>query len=180
MNNRNILRLIFAKNNLLDEYRSQKPIFIWTEVSGELGKIARPRQVKGNKLILDVPSAAAKQELTYLETELLDRLNEHLKEKKIKKLKFQIGEFPDQSRTPTRKFDISEVSLTEEEMEDIDSAVSGRGLEGETKESLRSLLISQQKNRKVRLNAGWTECPNCGGVYDGKNCPYCGLPSGPS
>ncbi|MFW6048655.1 MAG: hypothetical protein ACOC88_00615, partial [Candidatus Bipolaricaulota bacterium] len=62
------------------------------------------------------------------------------------------------------------------ELDRIEEAVSGRGLDPETEESLKDLLVAQQKNRVVRTADGWRECPSCGGIYDGRTCPYCGLP----
>ncbi len=175
---RELLAAIFRKNNLVTEYREQEPIFVWTEVAGELGKIARPKKVKGNSLILEVPSAAAKQELTFLEEEFLEKLNENLTETRIEKLKFQLGQFPRGPREEEVDFDIESVELSEAELEEIDRAVEKAGLADSTRESLKSLLITQQKKRKVRLESGWSECPSCGGIFPGDSCPYCGLDRG--
>lgn len=170
-----LLYSIFKKNNLLREYKAQEPIFVWTKVSGELGKIARPKRMRGNTLIIDVPSAAAKQELSYLEEDLLDKLNDELSTSKVNRLKFQIGEFPSRTSSNRTKYSLDDVTLSSEELQEISNAVCDRGLNQEAKDSLKSLLITQLKSRKVRIEDGWKECPNCGGIYDGTRCPYCGI-----
>ncbi|MFP4136091.1 MAG: DciA family protein [Candidatus Acetothermia bacterium] len=168
------LRAVFRKNNLLSEYEEQEPVFVWSQVAGEVGKIARPKEVRGDSLILEVPSAAAKQELSYLEDQFLEKLNEALENKKIQKLKFQLGRFPLRERASEEDLDLEEVSLSEEEKDRIDNAVSETGLNPQTRESLKRLLVTQKKKRKVRIENGWNECPSCGGVYPGGKCPYCG------
>ncbi len=168
---------IFKRNNLLDEFREQEPVFVWNQVAGEVGKIARPKRVKGDTLVLEVPSAAAKQELSYLEGQFLDELNENLEETEITKLKFELGRFPSRETPEAEDFDLEEVSLSEEEYEKIEAALEKTDLDRETAASLKELLVTQQKKRKVRLENGWNECPSCGGVYPGEVCPYCGFGS---
>ncbi len=171
---RSALARVFKKNNLLEEFREQEAVFAWTEVAGELGKVARPRKVSGSSLILEVPSAAAKQELSFLEDQFLEKLNENLRETRIEKLRFELGEFRDEP--DNRAIDLDSVTLTDEEIEKIDGAVDDSGLEGPARESLRRLLLTQQRKRKQRLESGWNECPACGGVFPDKRCPYCGFP----
>lgn len=171
----NILSTIFKRNDLLNEYKEQEPIFVWTEVAGEIGKIARPKKVKGNSLVLEVPSAAAKQELSFLEKEFLEKLNEKLESTKIDKLKFELGQFTSENSGESRKLDLSQVSLTKEERERIDNAVSQEELDRETRISLKNLLLTQQKKRKLRLKNGWKECPSCGGIFPEDKCTYCGF-----
>ncbi|MBS3740228.1 DUF721 domain-containing protein [Candidatus Bipolaricaulota bacterium] len=170
-----ILSAIFRRNNLLGEYEEQEPIFVWTEVAGEIGKIARPKKVKGNSLVLEVPSAAAKQELSFLKEEFLEKLNENLEYAKIDNLRFELGQFTAENSGGSDKFDLSQVSLTEEEQERIDNAVSREGLERKTRISLKNLLLTQQKKRKLRLENGWKECPSCGGIFPEDKCSYCGF-----
>lgn len=170
-----ILSAIFRRNNLLSEYEEQEPIFVWTEVAGEIGKIARPKKVKGNSLVLEVPSAAAKQELSFLEEEFLEKLNENLEYGKIDNLRFELGQFTAENSGGSSKLDLSQVSLSEEEQERIDNAVSREGLERETRISLKNLLLTQQKKRKLRLKNGWKECPSCGGIFPEDKCSYCGF-----
>src|SRR6056297_3590228 len=117
--NHELLYMIFKKNNLLSEYRTQEPIFVWTNVSGELGKIARPKKVQGKTLIIDVPSAAAKEELSYLEEDLLDKLNDELRTSTVTSLKFQIGEFPSRTRNNTAKYSVEDVTVSTEELQEI-------------------------------------------------------------
>lgn len=171
----NILSAIFRRNNLLSEYKEQEPIFVWTEVAGEIGKIARPKKVKGNSLVLEVPSAAAKQELSFLKKEFLEKLNENLESTKIDNLRFELGQFTEENSGENSNLDLSQVSLTEEERERIDNAVSQEGLDRETRISLKNLLLTQQKKRKLRLKNGWIECPSCGGIFPDDKCPYCGF-----
>lgn len=168
---------IFKRNNLLTEFKKQEPVFVWNQVAGEVGKIARPKKVQGDTLILEVPSAAAKQELSYLENQFLNELNEGLEETEIESLKFELGRFPSRETSAENDFDLDEVSLSEAEREKIEKAIERTDLERETAGSLKKLLVTQQKERKVRLENGWNECPSCGGIYPGHVCPYCGFGS---
>ena len=169
-----ILSSVFRKNNLMSEYRKQEPIFVWSEVAGELGNIARPKEVKGNCLVLEVPSAAAKQELSFLEDEFLEKINEKLVHSKITGLKFQLGRFSRMDGRGGENFDLGEVELTKEERRRIEEAIEVKELDDRTKESLEQLLVTQLKKRKIRLENGWRECPSCGAVYPEKKCSCCG------
>ncbi len=173
---KSFLYTLFRRNNLLNEFKEQEPVFIWNQVAGEVGKIARPKKVQGKTLILEVPSAAAKQELSYLEDQFLRELNEGLEETEINKLKFELGRFPSrQEPSGAEDFDLSKVSLSEEAHQKIEEAIEKTDLDRDTAASLKELLVTQQKKRKVRLENGWNECPSCGGVYPGDVCPYCGF-----
>ena len=172
---RQALAVIFKKNNLLSEYERQEPVFVWTEIAGELGKVARPKKVQGGSLILEVPSAAAKQELSFLEEEFLNKLNKNLTGQKIESLKFQLGQFSEETGGEDASFDLEEISLTEKEEKKIEKALSDTDLEESTRRSLKSLLITQQKKRKARIKQGWHECPACGGVFPDYKCSYCGF-----
>ncbi|MCF7890858.1 DUF721 domain-containing protein [Candidatus Bipolaricaulota bacterium] len=172
---RGSLAAIFRKNNLLSEYEKQEPVFVWTEIAGELGKVARPKKVQGGSLVLEVPSAAAKQELSFLEEELLDKLNENLTHSKVDKLKFKLGQFSEGSGMGEKSYDIEEISLSEEEREKIEKELADTGLNEPASRSLKSLIVTQQKKRKVRLKEGWHECPACGGVFPDYKCSHCGF-----
>lgn len=172
---RGSLAAIFKKNNLLSEYEEQEPVFVWTEIAGELGKVARPKKVQGGTLVVEVPSAAAKQELSFLEEEFLDKLNKNLDHAKIDKLKFQLGQFSESSGAQGESFDIEEISLSAGEFERIEEALTDTNLDEPVKQSLKSLLVTQQKKRKARLKEGWHECPTCGGVFPDYKCSHCGF-----
>lgn len=172
---RGSLAAIFKKNNLLSEYEEQEPVFVWTEIAGELGKVARPKKVQGGSLVLEVPSAAAKQELSFLEEEFLEKLNENLNHSKVDSLKFKMGQFSEEPGSDDEGIDLKEISLSDEEMSKIEEALEETDLEERTRRSLKSLLITQQKKRKARLNQGWHECPACGGVFPDFKCSYCGF-----
>lgn len=172
---RGSLAAIFRKNNLLSEYEKQEPVFVWTEIAGELGKVARPKKVQSGKLLLEVPSAAAKQELSFLEEEFLDKLNENLTHSKIDGLKFQLGRFSEDTEASGVSYDIEEITLTDEERKKIDGALADTNLDEPVRRSLKSLLVTQQKKRKARLKEGWHECPACGGVYPDYKCSHCGF-----
>ncbi len=171
------LYAVFKRNNLLNEYKEQEPVFVWNQVAGEVGKIARPKEVQGKTLVLEVPSAAARQELSYLEDQFLEELNDDLDNAEIEKLKFELGRFPSRGTNEEEDFDLDEISLSQRELGRIEEALSETELDEETRKSLRELLITQKKKRKVRLENGWKECPSCGGIYPGDGCPYCGFKS---
>ncbi|MFB6291220.1 MAG: DUF721 domain-containing protein [Candidatus Bipolaricaulia bacterium] len=172
---RTSLAAIFKKNNLLSEYEEQEPVFVWTEIAGELGKIARPKKVRSGSLILEVPSAAAKQELSFLEEDFLKKLNDNLTHTKIDSLKFQLGQFSEGRGEGSDSYDLDKISLTEGEKRKIDQALTEAELEESTRRSLKALLITQQKKRRARLNQGWHECPACGGVFPDDKCSHCGF-----
>ena len=172
---RQSLAAIFKKNNLLSEYEKQEPVFVWEEIAGELGKVARPKEVKGEALVLEVPSAAAKQELSFLEEEFLEKLNDNLVHSRIDRLKFQLGQFSEESGVSEGRYDLEEIDLTGEEMERIEKALVDTGLDERAKRSLKSLLVTQQKKRKARLKEGWHECPACGGIFPDFKCSHCGF-----
>jgi len=166
---------IFRKNNLLSEYEKQEPVFVWTEIAGELGKVARPKKVQGESLILEVPSAAAKQELSFLEEEFLEKLNDNLNHSRISNLKFRLGDFSEGGVGQERELNLDDVDLTEEEREKIETALRNTTLTQPARRSLKSLLVTQQKKRKARLSQGWHECPACGGIFPGRECSCCGF-----
>ncbi|MFP4589008.1 MAG: DUF721 domain-containing protein [Candidatus Bipolaricaulota bacterium] len=169
-----ILKKVLARNNLLETYREQEAVLLWDQVVGEMSKFTRPKKVSRGKLIVEVPSASARQELTYMEEEFLRELNRRLEGSELKEIKFVLG--GQESLAPERSSEsvnLEEVNLSSQELEEIKKTFRGLEIDQSLRRQLQSLAIKQKKAEKARLAMGWSKCPNCGRTYRGKSCPDC-------
>lgn len=177
IDSKDLLETIFKRNNLLDEYRNQRAIILWNEITKNLNSYAQPKAVKGNTLIVEVPSSSAKQELSYLEGEYLDKINENLTGGEIKKIKFELGNPSQFQPTDHLKKQVNEqidnIQLDPEEKSEIDGLLNGVELERDLKQAIKQVATTQLKLQKAKLSSGWKKCPFCGCFYLDDNCVIC-------
>lgn len=174
MKNENWLRTILRRNNLLEEYRTQKAVIVWDQIAGELTKIGTAKAVQQDKLIVEVDSAAAKQELNFLEEELLAKINQRLQEAELEGIKFVISSDPNRYTNQSHPdYTLEEVELSQDEREQLQDLLRGLDLDSDLRSQLERLMVAQKKLEKARMSHGWKKCPKCGGLYEGKVCLHC-------
>ncbi|BBO72402.1 hypothetical protein DSCA_63320 [Desulfosarcina alkanivorans] len=84
--------------SLIDQFRSDNHggilhlVHVWKKVVGPpISDNATPFAVKGSLLLVHVSSSAWLHQLQFLKVELLEKLNQGLKNERIEEIKFKIG-----------------------------------------------------------------------------------------
>ncbi|MGQ9477672.1 MAG: DUF721 domain-containing protein [Candidatus Bipolaricaulia bacterium] len=184
-----LLRQIFARHGLAEEFQEQEPLFLWEEAVGErIAKLASPLRVREGILFVEVKSHVLAQELSLLKEGYIRKLNKLLGEERVRDIRFRVGVgagagVEDEEEAPYTLMEppppLEEVPLSPEEQEEIAGLV--REIEDERlREALRAFLITERRIEKVRLERGFKRCHRCGGLYkdEGEVCLYCRLESG--
>lgn len=167
------IKEIFRKHDLLEQLTRQEALLVWNQIAGSMNKFTRPILVKEGKLIVEVSSSSAKQELSYLEEEYKKKINERLKESRIEEIEFVVESFPKEKTVREEGMKIEDEELDSEEKEAVESLLDDVNLDQELKESIENLIVSKFKADKVRLKSGWRQCGECGRIHRGRECPRC-------
>lgn len=173
-----LLRQIFTRHGLAEEFQEQEPLFLWEEAVGErIARLASPLRVREGILFVEVKSHVLAQELSLLKEDYIRKLNRLLGEERVRDIRFRVGGLP---QTPAEKpVRLEEVPLSPKEQEEIEELVSDLE-ETRLREALRAFLITERRIEKLRLERGFKRCTRCGGLYKdgGELCLYCRLESG--
>ncbi len=180
-----LLRQIFTRHGLAEEFQEQEPLFLWEEAVGErIARLASPLRVREGILFVEVKSHVLAQELSLLKEDYIRKLNRLLGEERVRDIRFRVGigvglegEGAPRAQEPPPR--LEEVSLNPEEQEEIDGLV--REIEDERlKEALRAFFLTERRIERLRLERGFKRCTRCGGLYKdgGELCLYCRLESG--
>lgn len=167
------IKEIFRKHDLLERLTRQEALLVWDQVAGSMNKFTRPLLVKEGKLIVEVSSSSAKQELSYLEEEYKKKINERLEESRIDKIEFVVESFPKEKTGGVEGMEIEDEKLDSKEKEAVKNLLDDINLDQELKESIENLMVSKLKADKVRLKNGWRQCEKCGRIHRGRECPRC-------
>ena len=78
-----------------DQIRAYSLWGAWKEIVGEpIAQQARPQAIRNRILFVDVSHSTWIQQLQFLKTTLLDKINTYLREPLIKDLRFRLGKIP--------------------------------------------------------------------------------------
>lgn len=85
----NVLAQLLANSGLNEKFEEQKPLLIWEKVVGKtIALHTTPGWVKNKILWILVDDAIWQQELTFLETQIIEKINQQLGGNQICKIKF--------------------------------------------------------------------------------------------
>lgn len=166
---------IFKKHGMGEKFRSQEPLFIWGEVSGEtVGNFTQPLLVKSQILHVRVPNHAIQHELTMLKEKYIEKINRKLGREELKDIKFKVGDIDGEDMDSDQELVVGEITLTEKEEAELEHLLSDLE-EGPLKESFTSFLRKLKRMEKTREKLGWKRCERCGVYHNSKNpvCPSC-------
>ncbi len=122
----------------------------WEEIVGEpIARQARPQAIRNGILFVDVSHSTWIQQLQFLKTTLLDKINTYLGEPLIKDLRFRVGKIPssasrDREADLWQKEKIDEVTLgrMEKDLQNVQDE--------ETKKILKEIFLQGAKVARHR------------------------------
>jgi len=90
---------------------------IWRKVIGDnLYKQTEPAYIKDNVLFVRVDNPSRADGLSYIKDEILIKLNNELKGKPVKDIRFSIGSIRPLEYRKKKKFDLSQIAVDEKEV----------------------------------------------------------------
>jgi predicted nucleic acid-binding Zn ribbon protein len=162
---------IFFRHGLGEEFFEQEPAIIWAAVVGaRIARLTQPIWVRDGVLFVEVFSHAAQQELSFLQEEFKQKLNQALGEERVSEIRFRVGPRPEDGGS----LKPPEAALAPAELAEIDAAVST--VESPAlRDALAAWMAAVKKREKVRLGLGWKPCSGCGVLHEpGEElCPIC-------
>lgn len=84
-----ILTQVLEKTGLKEKFEEQKPLLVWNKIVGQtIALHTMPGWIKNGVLWIFVNDSIWQQELTFLETQIVEKVNQYLGGKKICRIKF--------------------------------------------------------------------------------------------
>lgn len=171
------LEHLFERYGLSDEFKEQRPVFVWRQVVGEL--IARrtcPLYVMNGVLYVEAATPVIAQELSLMKGDYIKRINEVLGETLISDIK---PKAPEQAHEDSRlpdSIDLQHAPLLDDEREQIQK-ITATITNDPLRETLERFLITLKRLEKARQRLGWRRCSRCGIFHDDEgelcfNCEY--------
>ncbi len=160
------IREILARYNLADSYDDQLALLLWSKVAGpRIARITRATLLSHGTLTVEVASSTVGQELSLLQQQYIDRLNERMEREVVSRIKFVPGRFSAAPPTITLDDDIADEEATR--FFDIE--------DHKLQEAFSSLYKTQKRRERALLKAGARRCSRCGVVFFGSTdiCPGC-------
>lgn len=88
-----IIPAVLERAGVDESFRRHMALMYWDDVVGEkIARKARPRELEGKTLLVNVESSAWVHELTYLKNDILRELNQRVGGGAIDRIVFLIGE----------------------------------------------------------------------------------------
>jgi len=125
----------------------------WKEIVGEsVASQTQPRTIRNKILFVDVSHSTWIQQLQFLKTTLLEKINVFLGEPLIQDIRFHLGKIS--SHSPSSKEDSwQREKLDEESARRIEELLQGI-TDGETRKALRKVLVGGAKVERYRKRSG--------------------------
>ncbi len=177
---RGLLRRIFIRHGLGEQFHEQEPLLLWEEAVGErVARLTAPLRARKGIIFIEAQNHVLAQELSLLKEGYIKRLNELLGEERVRDIRFRVGAggpLREQEEEPVR---LEEVALSEEEQEEIARLVSDVE-DKRLRNALRNFLITERRIEHVREERGFARCPRCGVLHRGEVelCFHCQLEVG--
>lgn len=166
---------LFERHGLLDEYKEQKPVFVWRQIVGPvIERLTDPLWVMNGVLYVEAATHVVAHELSLMKTDFIKRINEALGEPCINDIKFKVRDQAREEKNDSQ-IDLTEVLLLDDEREQIKKTIAIE--DAQLREALERLLSMLKKLEKARQRLGWKPCSRCGVFHDGEgslcfNCSY--------
>lgn len=143
---KSILQGIFKKENLEPKLRVYQTFPVWERAVGpRIARHSHPRRFRDGTLWVVVDNPMWMQQLSFLEEELRNKINELIGSSMVEKIRFHIGELGDSSHEqalPPPASVQSADKLDDHTREEIEQQVAGVADE-QLRERLRSLFTKQ-------------------------------------
>lgn len=173
-----LLRRIFTRHGLAEQFLEQEPLFLWEEAVGnQVARLTAPLRVRAGTIFVEVQNHVFAQELSLLKDDYIKRINELLGEERVRDIRFRVGRVA--RPREEEAVELEEVPLSAEEQEKIAELV-GDVEDSRLREALRAFLINERRIERLREEQGFARCPRCGVLHRGEGdlCFYCQLELG--
>lgn len=172
-----VLEKMVTRLGLRGRLRQEAALFHWPVAVGpEVARYTRPMSIKGGVLQVAVRSSAWANQLAFLESDILARLNGLIGEPSVRDIRWVVGTWRDAAgATPGRRSTgVTTVTLdaaAERRIEELAAAVPDE----EVREVWRRFLVGEFRRRAMRLGQGWLPCAGCGVPHQRgpRPCPVC-------
>jgi predicted nucleic acid-binding Zn ribbon protein len=171
------------KHNLEQKARERSALSVRSEIVGpRISKATKAEQIRDGILFVGCRTATWANELTFLKTDIMGKLNKRLGGQYVKDIRFstrspkQLVQTPDEveerDQIPEKEFE--GIQIPPEDLQKIE-AVS---LEAESEElaaRIRKTLITSRKLDQWKIDHGWKKCDSCGSLIEEGDtvCPWC-------
>ncbi|KKK76350.1 hypothetical protein LCGC14_2864560 [marine sediment metagenome] len=153
---RRILNTILRRLGLEKRIKECAILSFWNDAVGEsIASHTKPVKVYDGRMTVLVESSSWTQELTFLKSGIMERLNSTIGKKVIKDIYFKIGEikksFPEEKKEKT--IDFESVKLDKEKREKIEESLE-KIEDPEIREILKNFLTKEAKYETIRDEKG--------------------------
>ena len=157
--------------------KEQTCVLVWDEVVGEkVASSAQPEFIRDGRMFVVTKSPVWANELTFLKSDLIARLNHRVGGNVLKDIIFKAGRISRRGKPAERADEeaLEGIHLSDRELETVETAAREAG---EGAELMSGLLATALRLEKWKTARGWTPCGMCGALQktDEGVCPICRL-----
>lgn len=175
---KNILNNIINNLPSRDSLKSKRALVLWDSAVGpRIAKNTRAKYVSGGILFVVAKSSVWANQLTFLRTSLIKKLNSLLGEDYIKDIRFQTGFINIEKDLIEEEEDEDyEVNLSMQDYKEAGKLLSPI-VDDDIRSSFMDFYLSYKKMINKRIGKGWKTCPYCFCIHDEEEstCSICSL-----
>lgn len=152
-NIKEILQDLLDRAGYDEKIEEYKALLMWDDVAPKMIARTQPVGIKDGKMIVSVTDSVVLHQLSLFKRKYIDKINMMLGKETVKEIIFRVGKVQQRSRTTENRDDyirrLHSIQLDQDQLARINELV-GQIEDGEIRDSLRELFISQGKLTKMR------------------------------
>ena len=159
---------VLERYNLGEEYRFQRVLLLWDSVVGHrIAKVSRAERFLHGTLWVASSSPIVSQELSFLKSQYIERLNSAMEKDIVQQIRFVPGRF---KKAAPRK----QAPLPPCESKEAHKQFSTLP-DPKLRAAFEQLYLTLRRREVAFLSAGGKRCSQCGVVFFGREeiCPGC-------
>ena len=151
---KSILQDVLSREELSKKMEESRALLLWNDVASNLAARTEPTGIRQGKMVVRVTDSVILHQLTFLKSKFIHKINLMMGRRVIKDIIFRVGQIEKKKEEETENRDeyirrLQMMELNQDELEQIDRTVA-EVEDGEIRDSLRQLFISQSKLFKIR------------------------------
>ncbi len=175
------LEQLVSRLGLRARLRQEAALVHWPAAVGpEVGRHTRPLEIRGGVLRVQVRNSTWANQLAFLESDILARLNALIGEPAVRDIRWVVGAWREAGREAAARppaapdSQAAAVVLAESERQQIRQLAEEIPDEA-VREVWERFLVGEFRRRAWRLRQGWHPCPCCGvpHPHGPRPCPAC-------
>ncbi len=176
-----VLEEVIRELGLWKGFKRQSALSIWSKAVGEdISERTNPVSIRNGILFVGVTNSMWLQQLIFMKSEILAKLNEKLGGDFVKDIHFRVTHFSYSKTETTTSQSASyshpsvDVELDEDELKQIDKLLVGFP-DQEVRDRLYKFLVKDAKRQKGWAKQGYVKCKLCGAYHKQEEeiCPIC-------